>query len=136
VGATSRSSPAIWLHQPLFGHPPVTRRDAALRTRELATLLNAGLTVDQSLRLMIDLVEDHAARKVIADLLELIQGGSSLADALARHAGAFSQAYVSMVRADEAGGSLDEVLALASRAFLDQAESLNQQVRSALVSRG
>ena len=100
----------------------------------MATLLNAGLTVDQSLRLMIDLVEDHAARKVIADLLELIQGGSSLADALARHAGAFSQAYVSMVRADEAGGSLDEVLALASRAFLDQAESLNQQVRSALVS--
>jgi general secretion pathway protein F len=131
-GATGRSLVGRRLHQPLFGQSRVRRRDVALMTRELATLLDAGLTLDHSLRLMIDLVESEASRKVLANLLEQIQGGSSLADALARHEGVFSHAYVSIVRAGEAGGSLDEVLARIGN-FLDQAESLNQQVRSALV---
>jgi general secretion pathway protein F len=131
-GAAGRGSLGRWLHQPLFGQRRVGRREVALMTRELATLLDAGLTLDQSLRLMIDLVEGAAARKVVADLLERIQGGSSFADALARQPGGFSHAYVSMVRAGEAGGSLDEVLGRIA-SFLDQAESLAQQVRSALV---
>lgn len=132
TAATERGTVGRWLHQPLFGQRRVGRRDVALITRELATLLDAGLTLDQSLRLMIDLVEGEAARALLAEVLEQIKGGSSLADALARHPDVFSQAYVSMVRAGEAGGSLDEVLGrLAS--FLDQAEALHEQVRSALV---
>jgi general secretion pathway protein F len=127
------SSPARqWLNQPLFRRRRVTRRGVALLTRELATLLDAGLTLDHSLRLMIDLVEGEALPELLRDLLHDVQGGSSLADALARHEAVFSHTYVSMVRAGEAGGSLDEVLArLAS--YLDQAEALGEQVRSALI---
>ncbi|MGH6904980.1 MAG: type II secretion system F family protein, partial [Geminicoccaceae bacterium] len=130
--ARARSPAGQWLHQPLFRRRRVTRRDVALLTRELSTLLDAGLTLDHSLRLMIDLVEGDALPELLHDLLQQVQGGSSLADALARHEEVFSQTYISMVRAGEAGGSLDEVLArLAS--YLDQAEALGEQVKSALV---
>jgi general secretion pathway protein F len=128
----ARSSAGQWLHQPLLRRRRVTRRDVALMTRELATLLDAGLTLDHSLRLMIDLVEGDALPELLRDLLHEVQGGSSLADALARHETVFPHTYVSMVRAGEAGGSLDEVLARLA-AFLDQAEALSEQVRSALI---
>lgn len=134
TAASSRghSAATSWFQQPLFRRRRVTRRDVALLTRELATLLDAGLTLDHSLRLMIDLVEGDALPPLLEDLLEQVQGGSSLADALARHEGVFSQTYISMVRAGEAGGSLDEVLARIA-GFLDQAEALSDQVKSALI---
>jgi general secretion pathway protein F len=128
----ARSAASQWLSQPLFRRRRVTRRDVTLMTRELATLLDAGLTLDHSLRLMIDLVEGEALTELLSDLLQQVQGGSSLADALARHEEVFSQTYISMVRAGEAGGSLDEVLARLA-GFLDQAEALSEQVKSALI---
>jgi general secretion pathway protein F len=121
-----------WLRQPLFGTGRVRRAEIAIVTRELATLLDAGLTVDQSLRLLVDLAESQPMRRLITDLLQRVQGGSTLADALGQHEAVFSRAYVSMVRAGEAGGSLDEVLARLAQ-YLDQAEALAEQVRSALV---
>jgi general secretion pathway protein F len=128
----ARSAAAQWFQQPLLRRRRVTRHDVALMTRELATLLDAGLTLDHSLRLMIDLVEGDAMPALLEDLLQQVQGGSSLADALARHEAVFSQTYISMVRAGEAGGSLDEVLARIA-GFLDQAEALSEQVKSALI---
>ena len=121
-----------WLRQPLFGSGRVRRAEVAIITRELATLLDAGLTVDQSLRLLVDLAGSEAMRRLISDLLQRVQGGSTLADALGQHDAVFSRAYVSMVRAGEAGGALDDVLARLAQ-YLDQAESLAEQVRSALV---
>lgn len=120
------------LRQPLFGSQKVSRRDLAIMTRELATLLEAGLSLDQSLRLMVDLVESQAVQQLLRELLEAIQGGSTLADALAAHEGVFPDAYVSMVRAGEAGGSLDDVLARLAQ-YLDRSQALAEQVRSALV---
>jgi general secretion pathway protein F len=121
-----------WLRQPLFGGGRVRRAEVAIITRELATLLDAGLTVDQSLRLLVDLAESEAMRRLVRDLLQRVQGGSTLADALGQHEEVFSRAYVSMVRAGEAGGSLDDVLTRLAQ-YLDQAEALAEQVRSALV---
>jgi general secretion pathway protein F len=120
------------LRQPLFQSSRITRKDLAIMTRELSTLLDAGLSLDQSFRLMLDLVENPAVRRLIEELLEAIQGGSTLADALAAHGRVFPSAYVSMVRAGEAGGSLDEVLARLA-VHLDRALTLSEQVRSALV---
>jgi general secretion pathway protein F len=121
-----------WLRQPVFGSGRVRRHEVAILTRELATLLDAGLTVDQSLRLLGDLAESEAMRRLLADLLERVQGGSTLADALGQYEDVFSRAYVSMVRAGEAGGGLDDVLGKLAQ-YLDQAELVAQQVRSALV---
>ena len=127
-----RSSLREFLSQPLFGTARVSRRDLALMTRELATLLDAGLTLDQSLRLLIDLVDSDALRRLLSELLDEIKGGRSFGDALAEHEEVFSRAYVSMVRAGEAGGSLNDVLARLAQ-FLDEAEALAEQVKSALV---
>jgi general secretion pathway protein F len=121
-----------WLRQPLFGTGRVRRRELAVMTRELATLLDAGLTVDQSLRLLGDLAAGEAMRRLLADVLQRVQAGSTLADALGQHEDVFSRAYVSMVRAGEAGGSLNDVLGRLAQ-YLDQAEVLAEQVRSALV---
>jgi general secretion pathway protein F len=131
-GSATAASLGAWLRQPVFGGARIRTRDLAVMTRELATLLDAGLTLDQSLRLMIDLVDNQAVSRLLQKLLEDVQGGSSLADALGRHEAVFSRAYVSMVRAGEAGGSLTDVLGRLA-AHLDRAEELGEQVRSALV---
>jgi len=132
VGGAGGSTLQEWLRQPVFGRGRVRRGEIAIVTRELATLLDAGLTVDQSLRLLVDLAESQAMRRLITDVLQRVQGGSTLADALGQHEEAFSRAYVSMVRAGEAGGALDAVLARLAE-YLEQAEALAEQVRSALV---
>jgi general secretion pathway protein F len=131
-GAPRRLTLAQWLRRPVLGTPRVSRRDVAIMTRELATLLEAGLTLDQSLKLLIDLAEGEALEGLLSDLLERIQGGSSLADALAQHEALFPRVYVSMVRAGETGGALREVLGRLAR-YLDEAEALREQVKSALV---
>lgn len=132
AGAGAGSSLMRRLRQPIFGGARVTRRDVAILTRELATLLDSGLTLDHSLRLMIDLVEGEATRQLLSEILNAVRGGSTLADALASHHRVFSLGYVSMVRAGEAGGSLNEVLARLAH-HLDQAEALSEQVRSAMI---
>ena len=115
-----------WLRQPLFGHGRVSRREVAIITRELATLLDAGLTLDQSLRSLVDLAESEALRRLLADLLRAGPGrqhARRCARASTRRV--FPRVYVSMVRAGEAGGALDEVLGRLAR-YLDEAEALRR----------
>jgi general secretion pathway protein F len=120
------------LHQPLFGHGRIGRQEVAMITRQLATMLDSGLTIDQTLRFLVDLADREALRRLLTDLLERVQGGSTLADACAEHEEVFSRAYVSLVRAGEAGGALNEVLARLAD-YLENAERLAEQVKSALV---
>ncbi len=132
AGRARRLTLAQRLRQPILGSARVTRRDVAIMTRELATLLEAGLTLDQSLKLLIELAAGETLEGLLADLLERIQGGSSLADALGQHGELFPRVYVSMVRAGETGGALREVLSRLAR-YLDEAEALREQVKSALI---
>jgi general secretion pathway protein F len=132
TGRPRRLSLMQWLRRPVLGQARVTRREVAMMTRELATLLEAGLTLDQSLKLLIELAAGEPLEGLLADVLERIQGGSSLADALARHDKLFPRVYVSMVRAGETGGALREVLGRLAR-YLDEADVLREQVKSALV---
>ncbi len=110
----------------------VGRKDVALITRELATLMSARLPLDRALQLMIELGAQGRVRSLLADVLERIQRGGTLADALAAHQPVFPGHYISMVRAGEAGGSLHEVLAGVSD-HLDKTEAMRETVRSALI---
>lgn len=132
LGSSSRSGLFAWLNQPLSLRRGLRQRDVLIMTRELSTLLNAGLTVDQSLSFLIDIAENENLRRLIADLLEKVQGGSTLANALEDHNATFSNAYISLVRAGESGNALNEVLARLAQ-FLDRNEQLTNQVKSALV---
>jgi len=131
-GRLGQSRSFDWLNRPLFGSNQLKPRDLAIMTRELATLLNAGLTVDQSLQFLIDVATNTSQRKRFTTLLERVQGGSTLADALDDHPSSFSPAYVSLVRAGEAGNALPDVLTRLAD-YLERNEALSQRVRSALV---
>ena len=132
AGPRSSAQTFDWLNRPIFGRAPLRPRDVAIMTRELATLLNAGLTVDQALQFLINVAANTAQRKLFQSLLERVQGGSTLADALDDHRAAFSPAYVSMVRAGEAGNALPDVLSRLAD-YLERNEALSQRVRSSLV---
>src|SRR3989304_4234204 len=89
----------------------VSRKDILLFTEELSTLVRAGLPLDRSLSITAELAAKPALRRVIQDVLTQIKGGKSLAEALSAHPKYFTRLYVNMIRAGEAGGILDVILA-------------------------
>lgn len=107
------------------------RREVALVTRELATLLKAGLPLDRALSLILEMTEHVAVRKFVERLLQGVRGGVSLAQALELERERLPAIYIGMVSAGEAGGSLAAVLARLADA-LEQAEALKETVRTAL----
>ncbi len=123
---------AHWLSRDIFAWRRVSRAEIAVVTRELATLLGAGLPLDRSLEILIELSVAEATRKVLARVLDRIRGGASVADAMAAEDGVFPRSYVSMVRAGEAGGTLEHVLDRLAK-FMDRAQALKANVRSALI---
>lgn len=122
---------AALLNQPVFGRGGLAQKDLSVMTRELATLMVAGLPLDRALSFLADVADRPSQRKLIGEILNAVRGGATLADALDAQ-GVFSTSYVSLIRAGEAGNALTEVLARLAT-FLDQGEQLRQQMTSALV---
>lgn len=85
------------------------RREVLLFTQELATLLGAGVPLDRALAVTSELTERAEFRLVTEDVLRILKGGKPLADSLAAHPEYFSELYVNIVRAGEAGGALAPV---------------------------
>ncbi len=110
----------------------VTTKDVMAFTQDLSALLVAGLPVDRALVILIDVTEKDRFKTVLRDVLRSIQSGSYLSDAIAKHPGAFSNFYVSMVRAGEAGGVLESVLERLG-IFLETSQELKDYIKSALV---
>lgn len=88
----------------------ISSRELQTFTQQLATLLASGVELDRALSIQVELTHNQSLRRVIAQVRESVQGGSSLAEALARHPRVFSRLYVSMVSAGEAGGVLEQLL--------------------------
>jgi general secretion pathway protein F len=110
----------------------VTRKDILFFTEELYTLVHAGLPLDRSLTIAAELASKRALRAVIEDVLQQIKGGKSLAEALAAHPKYFSRLYVNMIRAGEAGGVLDAILARLVE-FERAADELRSYIVAALI---
>lgn len=110
----------------------VTQKDVALITRELATLLQANLPLDHALRVLSQFKLTPPTQRLLRHVLERIQGGASLSEALAAQAGVFSHLYVNLVRAGEASGAL--ALAVGRLAdYLERAAELRAYVVTALI---
>jgi len=107
-------------------------RDLGLLTQQLATLLHAGLSLDRALEMAKTVTERRAEQDCIEAVLEKVRGGSSLADALAAQPEVLPQFYIGMVRAGEAGASLDITLRQLAE-FLEKSQAARQQVVSALI---
>ncbi len=110
----------------------VSTKDVVAFTQDLSTLLAAGVPLDRALAILINVAQNEKFRAIIRDVLKNVQGGSYLSNALAKYPRAFSSFYVSMVRAGEAGGVLDEVLKRLG-AFLESTQDFRDYIKSAMV---
>jgi len=94
----------------LPGMNKVKSKHLVIFTRQLSTMVNAGVPLLRSLTLLKDQTESLPLKKVLESVIADIQAGSNLGDALSKHPSTFSGIYVSMVRAGETGGILDTIL--------------------------
>lgn len=110
----------------------VGSKDRIIFTRQLATLINAGLPLAQSLRTLSDQTPNKRLVAIINDIIASIEGGSSLAEAFGAHPEVFNDVYLALIAAGEVSGTLDEAL----EHIADQQEKdaeLISKVRGALV---
>jgi general secretion pathway protein F len=88
----------------------ISADDVAITTRQLAVLIGAGIPLVEALAALVDQVDHERMKRVISDVRQRVNEGSSLADAMATHPKAFGTLYVNMIRAGESSGALDVVL--------------------------
>ena len=153
IDAATRQAVVTWLHEqgqtPIRAQELTGRASSAfatrlrigtdrvpeaaitLATRQLATLLRAGLPIDRALALLDDSEEEPRRRRFITQLLDSVRIGMSLSEALLHHKESLPPYYIGLVRAGEAGGTLDTVL-LRLADVLERSQSLKESVRSAM----
>jgi len=101
-------------------------------TRQFATMIGAGLPMVQCLEILAQQSDSAGMRKVIAQVKESVQAGTTLAEALSRHKKTFDDLYVNMVDAGEIGGALDSIL-IRLAVYREKADALVRKVRGALI---
>ncbi len=106
--------------------------DLVIFSRQLATMVEAGITLVQTLRILSEQAENKILSSVTLSIREDIEGGSSLHEAMARHPKIFSNLYINMVKAGETSGLLDEILDRLS-SYLEKTAALQRKVKSSLV---
>lgn len=113
-----------------FNH--ISPKERVVFTRQLATMLNAGLPLAQSLSTIQEQTGNKALRLVIADLVNSINGGSSLSAAMSNHPKVFNTIYIALVRSGEASGSLDSSLLRLANQQEHDSDQLSK-IRSAMI---
>ncbi|MGB4967387.1 MAG: type II secretion system F family protein [Candidatus Saccharimonadales bacterium] len=115
-----------------FGKGKVKAKDRVLFSRQLSTLINAGLPLIQALRSVTSQTTSKPLRAVLSQIISDVEGGSALAKAMGRHPKVFNQVYLSMIAAGESSGTLDQAL---DRLAIQQEKEadLNAKIRGAMV---
>ena len=112
------------------GH--VTSKDLVLFSRQLSTLVGAGVPIVQSLGILETQAENPAFKEVLGDVKSDIEAGLSISDALKKHPDAFPDLYTSMIKAGELGGILDTILERLT-VFMESSEQLKAKVKGAMM---
>ncbi|MGV3623107.1 MAG: type II secretion system inner membrane protein GspF [Archangium sp.] len=106
--------------------------DIAVMTRQLATLLKAGVSLVDALSAMVDQVEKEKLKRILSDVKQRVNEGSSLGDALNTHVKIFGPLFVNMIRAGESSGALDSVL-LRLAEFTEGQARLRQKIVGTMI---
>lgn len=114
----------------LFGG--VKKIEIATFTRQIATLLRSGIPLADSLGALVEQVTNLRFKTPLSEVRTMVNEGSSFADALAKHPKLFDELFVSMVRAGELAGNLDEVLTRLAD-FLENSQKLKSKIQSAMI---
>lgn len=110
----------------------ISTDDIAIMTRQLATLLGAGVTLVEALTAMVDQVEKEQLKRIVSDVKQNVNEGRSLGDALQQHHKVFGNLYVNMIRAGEHSGALDAVL-LRLAEFTEGQARLKQKIVGTMI---
>ena len=112
--------------------PRVKPKQLMVFTRQLATLIEAGLPLLRGLRILLKQTKTAGLREALTGMGEAVEGGSTFSESLAQYPQTFDNLYVNMVRAGEAGGVLEEVLSRLAE-FQEKAERIKGKIKSAMV---
>jgi type IV pilus assembly protein PilC len=112
--------------------PKVKDKDIIIFTRQFATMIDAGLPLVQCLDLLATEMENRTFKKVLFEVKETVEAGSTFADALAKHPKVFDNLYVNMVAAGEAGGILDVIQQRLAK-HMEKAIRLKKKIKGAMI---
>jgi len=113
----------------------VSMRDIVIFTRQFSTMINAGLPLVQAMGILAEQSENPNLREITKQVVFDVESGNTVADALRKHPTAFSELYVNMVAAGEAGGILDTIL-MRLAIFMEKNDALVRKVKGAMIYPG
>jgi len=114
-----------------FGKP-IKTRDVVIFTRQFSTMINSGLPLVQALTILAEQTDNKSLAEVTKKVVFDVESGNTVADALSKHPKAFTNLYVNMVAAGEAGGILDTIL-MRLATFLEKNDALVRKVKGAMI---
>lgn len=119
-------------HKIFSGSKRVKIGELAVFSRQLSTMINAGLPLIEGLRTLQDQMEREGLKNVVTDVVNQVEGGSSFTDAVSRHPRVFGAFFINMVRAGETSGELSEIM-LRIADYMESVESLRRKVKMAMI---
>ena len=128
---TIKKKPKDLFENVKFMQPKVKEKDVVVFARQFATMINAGLPIVHSLELLGQEEENKTFKKVITEIKEDIEGGSTLTDSLKKHPKIFDELFVNLINAGEAGGILDVILIRLS-GYMEKVIKLKSKVKGAM----
>lgn len=115
-----------------FFQPKVTENDLVIFTRQLSTMIDAGLPLVQALDILSSQQDNKTFKKILVQIKEDIEGGATFTDALKKHPDLFDELYVNLVAAGEVGGVLDSILNRLA-GYIEKTMKLKKKVKGAMV---
>src|SRR5256885_6521879 len=115
-----------------IGRGSIKTRDVVIFTRQFSTMINSGLPLVQALTILAEQTDNKALAEVTRKVVFDVESGNTVADALSKHPRAFTNLYVNMVAAGEAGGILDTIL-MRLATFLEKNDALVRKVKGAMI---
>ncbi|MFH1415831.1 MAG: type II secretion system F family protein [Elusimicrobiota bacterium] len=112
--------------------PKVKSKDIVIFSRQLSTMVGAGVPIVQGLNILYSQIENPAFKVIVEKVKDDIEGGSAIAESMAKHPAAFSELFINLVKAGELGGILDTILERLAD-YLEAANQLAAKVKGALV---
>lgn len=119
--------------KPKRGH--IKMRDIVILTRQFSTMINAGLPLVQAMTILADQSQNKTLSEIMRKVVFDVESGNTVADALSKHPQAFTNLYVNMVAAGEAGGILDTIL-MRLATFMEKNDALVRKVKGAMIYPG
>jgi type IV pilus assembly protein PilC len=127
-----KEKPKDLLENIAFFKPKVTPKDVVIFTRQLSTMIDAGLPLVQGLEILSNQMENPTFKKILTQVRLDVEGGTTFADALKKHPKVFDSLFCNMVDAGEVGGILDTILARLS-IFMEKSMTLKKRVKGAMI---